>query len=36
VAEGYDQFAGMMPATFGQQLTAAQLEAVVAFLSERR
>jgi mono/diheme cytochrome c family protein len=36
VSEGYDQFAGMMPATFGQQLTAAQLEAVVAFLAERR
>ena len=36
VAEGYDQFAGMMPATFGQQLTAAQLEAVVEFLAERR
>lgn len=36
VAEGYDQFAGMMPATFGQQFTAAQLEAVVEFLAERR
>ncbi|NNG16753.1 MAG: c-type cytochrome [Gemmatimonadales bacterium] len=36
VAEGYDQFAGMMPATFGEQFTAAQLEAVVKFLAELR
>jgi mono/diheme cytochrome c family protein len=36
VAEGYEAFAGVMPATFGQQLTAAQLEAVVAFLGGLR
>ncbi len=36
VAEGYEQFAGVMPATFGEQLSAAQLEAVVQFLAERR
>ena len=35
-ARGYERFAGMMPATFGQQLTAAQLEAIVQFLSERK
>lgn len=35
VAAGYEQFAGMMPATFGQQLTAAQLEAIVQFLAGR-
>ncbi|MDQ3698785.1 MAG: cytochrome c [Gemmatimonadota bacterium] len=32
-ARGYEQFAGMMPATFGQQLSAAQLEAMVQFLA---
>jgi len=36
IAEGYETMAGIMPATFGQQLTAAQLEAVVRYLSERR
>lgn len=36
VAQGYEQFAGMMPANFGDQLTAAQLEAIVNFLAERR
>lgn len=36
VAQGYEQFAGMMPPTFGQQLTAAQLEAVVQFLAGLR
>jgi mono/diheme cytochrome c family protein len=35
-ARGYEKFAGMMPATFGQQLSAAQLEAIVQFLAERR
>jgi mono/diheme cytochrome c family protein len=34
-AAGFEQFAGTMPQTFGQQLTAAQLEAVVRYLSER-
>ena len=32
-AAGYEQLAGTMPATFGQQLTAAQLEALVRFLA---
>jgi mono/diheme cytochrome c family protein len=36
VAPGYEAMAGVMPAIFGQQLTAAQLEAVVTFLSGRR
>jgi mono/diheme cytochrome c family protein len=34
-AAGYAPFAGTMPQTFGQQLTAAQLEAIVRYLSER-
>jgi mono/diheme cytochrome c family protein len=36
IAPGYEQFAGMMPATFGETLTAAQLEALVSFLAGRR
>lgn len=36
VATGYEQFAGMMPVTFGQQLSAAQLEAIVQFLAGRK
>lgn len=36
IAAGYETFAGVMPATFGSQLTAAQLEAVVAYLSALR
>ncbi len=36
LSEGYEQFAGMMPKTFGQMLSAAQLEAMVQFLSERK
>jgi hypothetical protein len=35
-ARGYEQFAGTMPQTFGQLLTAAQLEAVVQFLGRLR
>lgn len=35
-AKGYEKFAGMMPVTFGQQLTAAQLEALVQFLASRK
>lgn len=35
-ARGYERFAGTMPPTFGQQLTAAQLEAMVQFLGSRR
>lgn len=36
VSEGFEQFAGTMPVTFGQQLSAQQLEAIVQFLAERR
>jgi mono/diheme cytochrome c family protein len=35
-AVGYAKFAGMMPKTFGQQLTAQQLEAIVQFLAARK
>ena len=35
-AQGFAQFAGMMPRTFGTQLSAAQLEAIVQFLAGRR
>lgn len=35
-APGYEALAGTMPATFGQQMTAAQLEAVVTYLSSMR
>jgi len=34
--KGYEKFAGMMPAMFGQTLTAAQLEALVTFLSKKK
>jgi mono/diheme cytochrome c family protein len=33
---GYESVAGTMPATFGRQLTAAQLEALVDFLARQR
>lgn len=36
IAAGFEQFAGTMPTTFGETLTAAQLEALVAFLAGRR
>ncbi len=36
IAEGYEAFAGMMPATFGDQLSAAQLEIIVQFLAARQ
>ena len=36
IAPGFESFAGTMPQTFGQQLTAAQLEALVTFLGGRR
>jgi mono/diheme cytochrome c family protein len=35
-AKGFETFAGTMPQTFGQQLNAAQLEALVTFLGERK
>lgn len=35
-AKGFETVAGIMPATFGQTLTASQLEAIVKFLSERK
>ncbi len=36
VAKGYEPMAGVMPKTFGDQMTAAQLEALVRFLAARR
>jgi mono/diheme cytochrome c family protein len=33
---GFDAVKGVMPATFGQSLTAAQLEAIVAYLAARK
>jgi mono/diheme cytochrome c family protein len=36
VSPGYETFAGVMPATFGDQLSAAQLEVLVQFLVDRR
>jgi cbb3-type cytochrome oxidase cytochrome c subunit len=33
VAKGFEKFKGIMPKTFGNQLTAAQFEALVQFLS---
>jgi mono/diheme cytochrome c family protein len=36
VSAGYESFAGVMPANFGTQLNAAQLEAVVTYLAEQR
>ncbi len=34
--KGYEKFAGMMPPVFGQQLSAAQLEVLVAFLASKK
>jgi mono/diheme cytochrome c family protein len=36
VSPGFEAFASVMPATFGDQLSAAQLEVLVQFLVERR
>lgn len=36
ITEGYETFAGTMPATFGDMLTAGQLEAIVQFLASQR
>jgi len=36
ISPGYEQFAGVMPPNFGSRLTAAQLEALVGFLAERK
>lgn len=36
ITRGFEQFAGVMPKTFGDQFTAAQLEALVQFLAARR
>jgi mono/diheme cytochrome c family protein len=36
VTPGFEAFAGVMPTTFGTQLTAAQLEAIVTYLAARR
>ncbi len=35
LAEGYEQFGGMMPANFGQRLTAEQLEVIVTYLGSQ-
>jgi mono/diheme cytochrome c family protein len=35
-AKGFERFAGTMPTNFGQQLSAAQLEALVRYLGSRR
>ena len=35
-AKGYEKFAGTLPTTFGQQLSGAQLEALVAYLAGRK
>lgn len=35
-AAGFEKMAGTMPPTYGQQLTAAQLEALVGYLASRR
>ncbi len=36
IPSGYEQFAGIMPTNFGERLNAAQLEAIVDFLSSQR
>ena len=36
ITSGYEAFAAMMPATFGDQLSAAQLEALVTFLAAQK
>lgn len=36
IAKGYEKFKGIMPKTFGDQLTAAQLESLVQFLSSHK
>jgi hypothetical protein len=36
VSPGYEQMAGVMPTTFGSQLSAQQLETIVMFLAERQ
>jgi mono/diheme cytochrome c family protein len=36
VAKGYEKFVGVMPKMFGNQLTGAQLEALVEFLASRK
>lgn len=36
VAKGYEKFKGVMPKTFGTQLTAAQFEALVQFLASHK
>ncbi|HYX81325.1 MAG TPA: cytochrome c, partial [Gemmatimonadales bacterium] len=35
-ANGYEKFKGLMPKTFGHQLTAEQLEALVQFLASHK
>jgi mono/diheme cytochrome c family protein len=36
ITAGYQHLAGIMPKTFGDQMTASQLEALVRFLASRK
>lgn len=36
IARGFEKFKGIMPKTFGDQLTAAQLESLVQFLASHK
>jgi hypothetical protein len=36
ISRGFENFAGIMPKTFGDQLTANQLDALVRFLAARK
>jgi mono/diheme cytochrome c family protein len=36
ITTGYQHLAGIMPKTFGDQMTASQLEALVRFLASRK
>ena len=35
ISPGYENFAGMMPANFGERMTAAQLQSLVDYLSNQ-
>ena len=36
ITKGFENFAGVMPKTFGTQMNAAQLEALVQYLAGRK
>ena len=36
IAKGFEKFKGIMPKTFGNQLTASQLESLVQFLASHK